>query len=405
MSAYGDKMGYWQKPFSPPSLGYLVNTLFSGEKPSITSGGPMTHVDKTPPGNSPVAQKPPGGDDAEAAANLVQVLERRKPEEVMADIDREFIGLAGAKETVYDLMVGELYDAACTIQDVAPTPERHSAVFAGNPGLGKTTFARKYAELLHALGVTGPNYVEIGPGGAVGKFIGHTEAKIEAILEAADVLFIDEAYDLVSGGGNTADFGRKVLTAVLRAIENRPEMVVIMAGYNEEMNRLISANVGLSSRITKHVNFEDMNRDALGHVLDLMAGQRQYTMAPEAREHILDQIEAARKTLGVREFGNARLVRNVVDKFRVTLGRRHFGAAAKATTVDEGNQARSASPAVKDLRHVTLEDARSLNYGMVLGLAGKKAATADVAPNHPDFEPSVGFGRALRGERMAAPMH
>jgi hypothetical protein len=176
----------------------------------------------------------------------------------------------------------------------------------------------------------------------------------------------------VSGGGNTADFGRKVLTAVLRAIENRPEMVVIMAGYNEEMNRLISANVGLSSRITKHVNFEDMNRDALGHVLDLMAGQRQYTMAPEAREHILDQIEAARKTLGVREFGNARLVRNVVDKFRVTLGRRHFGAAAKATTVDEGNQARSASPAVKDLRHVTLEDARSLNYGMVLGLAGKK---------------------------------
>ncbi len=408
-----EKISYWLQPLQAPSAAAIMHHLFAPKQTPVSpaaandikSGGPLTQVDKSNKDAAPPKAQKSGDEDAQAAANLVDVMTKRDPAEIMAEIESEFIGLDAAKEALYDVLVGELYDAACTVQDVAPTPERHSAVFLGNPGLGKTTFARKYAELLHAVGATGPNYIEIGPGNAVGKYIGATEAKIEAILSTADVLFIDEAYDLISGGSNTSntsDFGKKVLTAVLRAIENNPKMVVIMAGYSEEMNRMISSNVGLSSRITKHINFEDMDRAQLGKVLDLMAAQRQFTIDPAARAHMLDQVEQSRSVLGPREFGNARLVRNLVDKFRTTLGRRYFAEAAKpAVGKDAANMALLAAPGISELRHFTLTDAKALNYAMALGTSSKKKASADVAPNHPDFEPTVGFGRPLRQSASA----
>lgn len=416
-----EKLGFWLQPFSPPSNASLMHTLFAPRKEptpaptaDIKTGGPMEEVNKTQT-KAPAAK---ASEDMAQAESMVQVLQRRPAAEVLADMEREFIGLDGAKELMHDIVIGELYDAACVVQDIAPTPDRHSALFLGNPGLGKTTFARRYAELLFAQGITGPNFIEISPGGAVGKYIGHTEAKIEAILETADVLFIDEAYDLVSGGKNSPDFGRKVLTAVLRAIENRPEMVVIMAGYSEEMDQMVSSNPGLSSRFSKQVVFEDMNRAQLGEVLDLMTGQNKYTLAPQAREHILDQIEASRETLGPREFGNARLVRAVVERFKPTLAKRFFSAA----TTTGSDMAILAAPGKEELRHVTLADAKAINYGMVLGsdskkrarevqaaaaAAEKKASTPqqsmnDLPGSHPDWQPSIGFGRTLKAERQPA---
>ncbi len=393
---FGGKIGQWTGPFQRPSLASLQNIyqLQQAEDGSFVLLVNQSAAKKPQQQQQQPAQgekKKVAGDErfAEMVAPLIQRMEKRDAKDVLAEIENDFIGLDEVKKNARKLILRQQFDLSRQIGGQTVTPQNHSTVFLGNPGLGKTTIARKKAELLHALGLAGPNYVEVSRENVIGGFVGHTEGKMTALLQMADVIFIDEAYSLNDGRPDSGDFGKKVIDALVPALENNPNLVVFMAGYPEEMQQLLSTNPGLRSRLTKYENFEDMNREQLGKALDLMLGKEQLTMSAEARDYVLDKLDASRAQLGEKNFGNARLVRNIVRNLPDVMAERLFGKASNDQLV---------LPTKEALSKVTIEDVKALNYSAVLGIAeAKESAKAqaarqrDLPPSHPDWKPKIGF--------------
>ncbi len=393
---FGDRLGYWTGPFSHPSQATLEGIVAYDED---ENGKAVLTVLPTAGQRQAQAQQKETADDkkklagdprfAEMVAPLVQTLKKRDSKEILAEIERDFVGLDAVKGGARKLVIRQQFDMARQVQNQNVTRQNHSTVFLGNPGLGKTTFARKKAELLHSLGLAGPNYVEVSRENIVGGFIGHTEGKMTALFQMADVIFIDEAYSLNEGRADSGDFGKKVIDALVPALENNPDLVVFMAGYPEEMDKLLSANPGLRSRLTRYETFEDMTRDQLGQTLDHMIAREEMTLDPAARTHILDQLDASRNQLGVRNFGNARLVRNVVQHLPDVMAERLFGA-----TLEQGTLL--VVPGVKELNKVTLADAQALDYGSVFGTRTAAQSADPLPPSHPDWKAGIGFTATLR---------
>lgn len=400
---FGERIGYWTGPFQRPSLASLQSTyqLEQAEDGSFVLLVNQTATKTQQQQQAPQQQAAQGdkkkiaGDErfAEMVAPLVQRMEKRDSKAVLAEIENDFIGLDEVKKNARKLILRQQFDLSRQYGGQTVTPQNHSTVFLGNPGLGKTTIARKKAELLHSLGLAGPNYVEVSRENIIGGFVGHTEGKMTALLQMADVIFIDEAYSLNDGRPDSGDFGKKVIDALVPALENNPNLVVFMAGYPEEMEKLLSTNPGLRSRLTKYENFEDMNREQLGKTLDLMLGKEQLTMAADARDYVLDKLDASRAQLGEKNFGNARLVRNIVRNLPDVMAERLFGTASNDQLV---------LPTKEALTKVTLADVKALNYASVLGVAeAKDAAKAqaerlrDLPASHPDWKPKIGFTAAI----------
>lgn len=384
---FDTQLGYWKGPFPRPSMATLLSDmgipmLSAKRKVSAPKDAqkPQGGQQKTGAGAS---QQKAAADDAfmQQMAPLVQKLERRDPQAVMQDIEADFIGLDAIKGSARKIILRQQFDCARQVQGKKAAPQSHSTVFLGNPGLGKTTFARKKAELLYALGLSGGNYVEVSRENVVGGFIGHTEAKMTALFQLADVVFIDEAYNLAESGSSN-DFGKRVIDSLLTALENKPELTVFMAGYPAEMERLLSSNPGLRSRVTRFETFEDMTQDQLGQTLDLMLEREDMRIDADARAYVLQQLDDCRKKLGEKHFGNARLVRNIARGLPDVMAERLFGGDTKKLVTAGG----------EDLSRVTLQDVKALDYAAILG-TGSKAAVAvnDLPRNHPEWRPSIGF--------------
>lgn len=394
---FGDRLGYWKGSFPRPSLASLQDsyrmepTQDGGHSLSIGRSNAAPKQQQTQQGE----QKKIAGDErfAEMVAPLIQRLEKRDAKDIMADIEGDFIGLDEVKNSARKMILRQQFDMARQISGQPVTQQNHSTVFLGNPGLGKTTFARKKAELLHSLGLAGPNYVEVSRENIIGGFVGHTEGKMTALFQMADVIFIDEAYSLNDGRPDSGDFGKKVVDALVPALENNPNLVVFMAGYPEEMQKLLSMNPGLRSRLTKYDNFEDMTREQLGQAFDLMLKKEGMTIDGDARSYALDKLEASREQLGEKNFGNARLVRNIVRNLPDVMAERMFGESAQHGTL-------IAVPSADTLGKVTMADVKALNYASILGVAEAKAQAAqnprDLPRNHPQWEPSIGFTAKIR---------
>lgn len=388
---FDERLGYWKGAFPRPSLASLQDTY---RMEPTQDGGQALSIGRAPAATTQVKQadgekKKIAGDErfAEMMAPLIQTMEKREAKDVLAEIENDFIGLDAVKNSARKLILRQQFDMARQISGQAVTPQNHSTVFLGNPGLGKTTFARKKAELLHSLGLAGPNYVEVSRENIIGGYVGHTEGKMTALFQMADVIFIDETYSLNDGRPDSGDFGKKVIDALVPALENNPNLVVFMAGYPEEMQQLLSTNPGLRSRLTKYENFEDMNREQLGKALDLMLGKEQMSIATDAREYVLDQLDASRAQLGEKNFGNARLVRNVVRNLPDVMAERMFGDSAQKGLI-------VAVPSAENLGKVTMADVKALNYSSILGTAEAKAsakAKRDLPSNHPEWQPKIGF--------------
>ena len=204
----------------------------------------------------------------------------------------------------------------------------------GNPGTGKTTVARLISGLYAAIGVLSKGQlVEVDRSGLVAGYVGQTALKTQEAIKSAlgGVLFIDEAYSLSSGGEN--DFGREAIETILKAMEDhRDDLIVIVAGYDEPMQKFLSSNPGLESRFNKYFYFPDYTGEQLLAIFKNQCKKNSYTLSPEAEEAakaMFDRLYEERDD----NFGNGRDVRNCFEDMIVRQSNRV--AAMEAPTRED----------------------------------------------------------------------
>lgn len=208
------------------------------------------------------------------------------------------------------------------------------AVFAGSPGTGKTTFARFYAQEIRKMGLLKSGHlVEVSRAELVAEFVGQTAPKTKAVVEKArgGVLFIDEAYSLKNSKDDA--FGQECIDTLVKQIEDlRNEVVVILAGYTEEMRNFLHHNTGLQSRIPHFIMFEDYTDEELGLIFDSMIRKVGLSLAEPNRGFVVRQVAQKRKA---RSFGNARELRNIMEKALSQQAVRLSSKDLKALTQNE----------------------------------------------------------------------
>jgi probable Rubsico expression protein CbbX len=196
--------------------------------------------------------------------------------------------------------------------------------FTGNPGTGKTTVALKMADLLHRLGyIRKGQFVTVTRDDLVGQYIGHTAPKTKEILKKAigGVLFIDEAYYLYRPE-NERDYGQEAIEILLQVMENqREDLVVILAGYADRMERFFASNPGFRSRIAHHIEFPDYSDTELVGIAEQMLERQSYHLSPAGKEALARYIKRRRQQ---PHFANGRSVRNALDRARLRQANRLF---------------------------------------------------------------------------------
>jgi probable Rubsico expression protein CbbX len=237
--------------------------------------------------------------------------------ELLAQLDRELIGLAPVKQRIRDIAALLLVDKLRLERGFsAGAPSLHMC-FSGNPGTGKTTVALRMAEILHRLGyVRKGHMVAVTRDDLVGQYIGHTAPKTKEVLKKAmgGVLFIDEAYYLYRPE-NERDYGQEAIEILLQVMENnRDDLVVILAGYKDRMDQFFASNPGMSSRIAHHIDFPDYGVEELAKIADLMLETMQYRFDAEATQVFSEYLQ---RRMQQPHFANARSVRNALDRARL----------------------------------------------------------------------------------------
>lgn len=245
-------------------------------------------------------------------------------EEIFAEL-QSLVGLGSVKD---DLMA--LYDAAYSISEIRKAggtveemPTLHMA-FLGNPGTGKTTVARLCGAMFRQMGFLNSDaFVEVDRGALVGAYIGKTEENLRQKIDAAldGVLFVDEAHALFKKD-SPRDFGGDAINLLVKAMEDeRHRLVVILAGYSDEMQEFLSSNSGLRSRIGRVVQFPDYGPEELVQVFQQFAAKSGWQLDEGGIEALNKTIASMHEKRDVH-FGNARDMRRLLDRVRERHGRR-----------------------------------------------------------------------------------
>ncbi|MGN2390500.1 CbbX protein [Pelomicrobium sp. G1] len=271
----------------------------------------------------------------EAAVDLEAEFRASNVQEVLDQLDRELVGLAPVKTRIREIAALLLVDRVRRkLHLTSETPTLHMS-FTGNPGTGKTTVALRMADILHRLGyVRQGHLVAVTRDDLVGQYIGHTAPKTKEVLKKAmgGVLFIDEAYYLYRPE-NERDYGQEAIEILLQVMENqRDDLVVILAGYKDKMDRFFQSNPGMRSRIAHHIDFPDYAPEELLAIGKLMLAQQNYRLSPEAEEVFKDYI---RRRMGLPHFANARSIRNALDRARLRQANRLFASRGKPLTREQ----------------------------------------------------------------------
>ncbi|OYP48621.1 hypothetical protein CIK97_09605 [Prevotella sp. P3-120] len=191
---------------------------------------------------------------------------------------------------------------------------RH-AIFTGNPGTGKTTVAKMIGRIYHSLGVLSKGEVICTDRTRlVGRYVGETENNMKIVLAEAhgNVLFIDEAYNLYDGADDRQDYGNHVLDSLLTVLaQPNPDMVIILAGYEKEMDAMLNSNPGLSGRFTYKYRFNDYNAEQLMEIACNLFNRDQYVLTDEAKDMLTETISET-VSQRTKNFGNARWVEQFV---------------------------------------------------------------------------------------------
>lgn len=249
--------------------------------------------------------------------------DRRTLQELLDELDA-LIGLGKVKSKVQDLIVYQKVQKLRREKNLHSTKNTLHLAFTGNPGTGKTTVARIVGRIYRKIGLLSKgHFVEVSRTDLIAGYQGQTALKVKKVIEQAKggVLFIDEAYSITEND-HSDSYGRECLTELTKALEDyRDDLVVIVAGYTEPMNKFFMSNPGLKSRFNTFIEFNDYNSVELNEILYSMCQSNDYVLDDEAREKIRLYFEQQISSKN-ENFANARLVRNLYDDLVMNHARR-----------------------------------------------------------------------------------
>jgi type VII secretion ATPase EccA len=226
------------------------------------------------------------------------------------------IGLSAVKRDVHMLTSFLQVSNLRKARGLKTPPISKHLVLTGNPGTGKTTVARIIARIYYAIGAVQKDVlIETNRAGLVAGYVGQTAIKTQEVINSAlgGVLFIDEAYSLANDSKN--GFGQEAIDTLLSAMENsRNELVVIVAGYEEQMKRFINSNPGLASRFNRYLRFDDYTPNELMSIFSLLCEENDYALHADAEKRIERYIGELYQQRTEEGFGNGRAVRNLFEK-------------------------------------------------------------------------------------------
>jgi len=257
-------------------------------------------------------------------------------------LDAELVGLQPVKRRVREIAALLLIARLREEQGVATERPTLHMCFTGRPGTGKTTVAHRMATILHQLGYVRKGHLVVATrDDLVGQYVGHTAPKTKEMLKKAmgGILFIDEAYYLYRPE-NERDYGQEAIEMMLQVMENqRDDLVVILAGYRDRMDRFFDANPGFRSRIAQHVDFPDYSHDELMAIAELMLRGQSYVFDDASRAAFGEYL---RLRMSQPHFANARSVRNAFDRIKLRQANRLVQAGGRVSRdelmrIDEGD--------------------------------------------------------------------
>lgn len=257
---------------------------------------------------------------AAEALELVDVseaLQASNLESFLAELDAELVGLQPVKLRIRQIAALLLVERLRERAGLSTTPPSLHMCFTGRPGTGKTTLANRMAKILHHLGFVRRGHLVVATrDDLVGQYVGHTAPKTKEVLQKASggVLFIDEAYYLYRAE-NERDYGQEAIEILLQYMEDRrDDLVVILAGYKDRMEKFFLSNPGMHSRIAHHIDFPDYTLEELVQIAELMAQRQMYAFDDQSKRAFSEYL-----TLRIKQphFANARSVRNALDRIKL----------------------------------------------------------------------------------------
>ncbi len=255
--------------------------------------------------------------------NEIQTEDKRSLQELLSDLEA-LIGLGKVKSQVNKLIAYQKVQQMRKAHNLVQTKNTLHLAFLGNPGTGKTTVARIVGHIYKKIGLLSKgHFLEVSRTDLIAGYQGQTAIKVKKVIEKAKggVLFIDEAYSITENDQSDS-YGRECLTELTKALEDyREDLVVIVAGYIEPMNKFFESNPGLKSRFNTFIEFEDYCIEELEAILISMCNENEYILHSEAKNKIkITLTELVEKK--DESFSNARLVRNIFDELLMNHAKR-----------------------------------------------------------------------------------